>query len=267
MERAEREREAHDVSDVLAESQRLKDRFSAVFSAPHIHRMDASWSAAIAEVRGKRILDYGCGRGELGLMLAQNGAALVEGIDITPAYVAEATAAARRLGFADDAVRFRVGDAHAMPFEDGAFDLVIGSGILHHLDLPAAMAEIRRVLRPGGVAVFKEPLVGAPWMWVFRALTPSARTPDERPLSERDLRDFDAHFNVGSRYFGLFVPPVAAALSPVPQNLRRSILKAVDTVDRTVGRLRLMRSWHQYVLLHLSRPSSDRIVEYCKDAK
>src|SRR3546814_1101008 len=79
-------------------------------------------------------------------------------------------------------------NAEAMTFPDDSFDLVFGSGIIHHLDIDRAFGEIARVLRPGGRAVFIEPLGLNPAIELYRRFTPSARTPDEHPLLRRDFR-------------------------------------------------------------------------------
>ena len=66
-------------------------------------------------------------------------------------------------------------------------DVVFGAAILHHLELERSLAEIYRVLRPGGRAVFAEPLDSNPVGRLVRALTPAARTKDERPFRFADL--------------------------------------------------------------------------------
>lgn len=127
-----------------------------------------------------RVLDFGCGRGADARRLVELGVTQLWGIDISE----EAVDRARRevpLG------RFEVMDAENLSFSDGQFDLVIGTAILHHLDLERATAEIHRVLRPGGWAIFSEPLGHNPGLNLFRRLTPLARTPFERPLLIRDV--------------------------------------------------------------------------------
>lgn len=94
---------------------------------------------------------------------------------------------------------FHLMDAHALDFPDGHFDAVFGTGILHHLDLGRALAEIRRVLKPDGIMVFGEPLDNNPVGRVVRWLTPKARTADETPLRHADLarirQDFDCELH------------------------------------------------------------------------
>jgi ubiquinone/menaquinone biosynthesis C-methylase UbiE len=63
-------------------------------------------------------------------------------------------------------------NAEATTFPDNSFDLICGSSILHHLNLDKACAEIRRILRPDGGAVFIEPLGHNPLINMFRKLTP-----------------------------------------------------------------------------------------------
>lgn len=89
---------------------------------------------------------------------------------------------------------FRVMDAHRLEYPDGHFDAVIGWGILHHLDLPAALAEIRRVLRPGGLFMFSEPLDDNPVARLVRRATPKARTADEVPFRAAHLATVREHF-------------------------------------------------------------------------
>src|SRR4029077_19868431 len=94
---------------------------------------DNRYHSLLSTVRpGDRVLEYGCGTGSAAFELAERGAHVV-GIDISPVAVDEArrVAAERQSGDAE----FRVMNAEALEFPDGAFDLVCGSGILHHLDL------------------------------------------------------------------------------------------------------------------------------------
>jgi SAM-dependent methyltransferase len=108
-------------------------------------------------------------------------------------------------------------NAEALDFPEASFDRVCGSGILHHLDLGKAYAEIARVLRPGGYGVFLEPLGHNPLINWYRRRTPNMRTEDEHPLLKSDLALAEKHFaTIRSRFFHF------AVLGAVP--LRRSFL-------------------------------------------
>jgi SAM-dependent methyltransferase len=98
-------------------------------------------------------LEIGSGTGYFSLNLMQLG--LIERLtatDISPRMLAELRATAARLGLE---VETRTLDAERLPFGDRSFDFAFGHAVLHHLpDLEAALAELRRVLRPGGTLAF-----------------------------------------------------------------------------------------------------------------
>jgi SAM-dependent methyltransferase len=97
---------------------------------------------AVAEAEPRRVLDVGCGRGNIAERIARESEAVVLGLDQSERMV-ELT---RSRGV--DAV---VGDVRALPFEDGDLDCVLAAWMLFHVpDVDAALAEVARVLRPGG---------------------------------------------------------------------------------------------------------------------
>lgn len=103
--------------------------------------------AAFDDWRGRRVLEVGVGLGTDHVQFARGGAHL-SGVDLTPAAI-EMTA--RRLGLEGLESQLQVADAERLPFADGSFDLVYSWGVLHHTpDTEAAIAEVRRVLAPGG---------------------------------------------------------------------------------------------------------------------
>lgn len=110
-------------------------------------------SHAEREIRVGRALDLGCGTGHLTTALLKEGLATsCIGLDISRGMVSYASAHGLRCA------NYMVGDATCMPFADQSFDLVVGDAFLHHvLDVAACLAEVRRVLKPGGVATFNEP--------------------------------------------------------------------------------------------------------------
>src|SRR5205823_4605799 len=124
--------------------------------------------ARLGDVRGLRVLDYGCGHGMAAVVLARRGAR-VTGFDLSPGYLEEAGARAAANGVQ---VCLTQADGERLPFADGAFDRVWGNAVLHHLDLDRAGRELFRVLRPGGLAVFCEPWGENPLLnWARRRLS------------------------------------------------------------------------------------------------
>jgi len=135
------------------------------------------WKAL--DLRGRTVLDYGCGSGGFSVQLALRGA-LVYGTDLSEYLISRARAECARHHLE---VQFSVGDAHRTAYPPATFDYVFGNGILHHLDLEKAYLEIARLLKPEGSAFFMEPLIGHPVVRAFRWATPGRRTEDENPMS------------------------------------------------------------------------------------
>ncbi|MCS7044797.1 MAG: methyltransferase domain-containing protein [Gemmataceae bacterium] len=149
--------------------------------------------ARLGDVRGRRVLDLGCGHGMAAVVLARRGAQ-VTGLDLSAGYLAEAQRRAVANGVA---VSWLVADAQRLPFADAAFDAIWGNAVLHHLDLDRAGAELRRVLRPDGIGVFCEPWGENPLLaWARRRLPypGKSRTADEAPLDGRGLDQLRRHF-------------------------------------------------------------------------
>ena len=144
----------------------------------------------LKECEGKRVLEYGCGLGSYGFFLASRGS-LVTGIDISEYAILEAQKQAQVDNVGID---FRVMNAEFLELPDESFDVICGTGILHHLNLERAILEIRRVLTSNGKAVFVEPLGHNPIINIFRKLTPSLRSRDEHPLRMSDLETISTAF-------------------------------------------------------------------------
>ena len=101
---------------------------------------------------GLTVLDCGCGPGSITLGIAAACApAKVIGVDFGATQIDHARAAAGARGVAN--VEFRTADCYALPFADASFDRVFSHALMEHLSDPArAVGEIRRVLKPGGIA-------------------------------------------------------------------------------------------------------------------
>ena len=148
---------------------------------------------SLGDLRGRRVLELGCGDGETSVRLARAGASVVA-IDISPEMIGVARQRAAQAGFAD-AIETRATSGEDLDFPDHSFDAVYGHSILHHLNLDVSMPHIARMLKPGGLAAFLEPLDHNPLINGFRRLTPNRRTPTEKPLSFRQLASVASHFS------------------------------------------------------------------------
>jgi malonyl-CoA O-methyltransferase len=128
------------------------DRWSEIYdheANPLIGLEEPVVREALGEVAGLAVLDLGCGTGRHALWLAEAGAS-VTAVDFSEGMMDKA-----RQKPGAEGVRFLALDLHErLPFQDGAFDLVVSGLVLEHLrDMGAFFAEARRVLRPGGRAV------------------------------------------------------------------------------------------------------------------
>ena len=145
---------------------------------------------------GMRVLEVGCGTGYFTRELARLGAEVIA-IDVSPELLEIAKANCSMSN-----VRYEIQDASALSYSDAMFDSVVGSSVLHHLEIKEALQEIYRVLKPGGAVYFTEPNMLNPQIamqknvpWVKRKLGDSPdetaffRWPLRRLLEQRGFHD------------------------------------------------------------------------------
>ncbi len=240
-----RERAAYEAGTVLAESTKLHRRFSHVFLSPNTQYGEEYFEKWI-ERRAKDgiVLDYGCHAGGLCPMLVAYRPRRIIGIDIFEQGIAEAK---KRFGhFAE----YYLMDAHKTTFRDNFFDIVLGRAILHHLEYKLAIKEIRRILKPGGYALFIEPLEGNPVAKFIRWLTPAARTVDERPLSRHQIKFADNIFGESAHhYFGLASASLGILSSLVSNNPANWMMKLCHGFDMLACRTPLKYYMRSAVLV------------------
>jgi ubiquinone/menaquinone biosynthesis C-methylase UbiE len=200
------------------------DAFYSVLRASRLFFEEQMFAGAA----GGRVLEYGCGTGTYSFALAARGAN-VTGIDISDVAIEKASEKARLDGLD---ITYRRMDAEQLEFPDNSFDVVCGVAILHHLDLDKAYAGLARVLRPGGHAVFMEPLAHNPAINLYRRLTPQLRTEDEHPLRMKDLRLAHRYFQrVENRFFTLH-PLLAVPFRRTA--IFKPLVRTLDGADRVL---------------------------------
>jgi len=234
LDRIKREQEFFD--ELVGESsaaRKLLDQFSKAFYEKGVggRLWTPVWQAV--NLKGSVVLDYGCGVGDFSLLLARRGAR-VYGLDISPKLIEQARASVIGSGLNGLAPEFLVGDAHQTPFEDSSFDYVFGNGALHHLDFTRACTEISRILKPGGRAMFQEPMYHHPLMWTLRRLTPKTHTADERPLSLTDIDQATKLFRVRKHREHFLFAVLAAPAHLFGRRFALSVIGGLDRFDSLV---------------------------------
>ena len=126
---------------------------------------------------GMTVLELGCGTGSFTRELARSGADVVA-IDVSPELLEMAKA-----NCSAPNVQYQIQNAYALSYSEGAFDSVVGSSVLHHLEVEKALRGAYRLLKPGGTIYFTEPNMLNPQIaiqknipWIKRKLGDS---PDE----------------------------------------------------------------------------------------
>jgi 2-polyprenyl-3-methyl-5-hydroxy-6-metoxy-1,4-benzoquinol methylase len=146
----------------------------------------------IGDIRGKKVLEFGCGEGWFTKILARKGAE-VWSFDISEEAVKKAESLMIRESL-NDRVHLEQMAAENLRYDSDMFDLVVGIAILHHLDTASLIREIKRVLIPGGRAIFMEPLGHNPLLNFYRRMTPNVRSKDETPMRFEQFASIEQAF-------------------------------------------------------------------------
>lgn len=155
----------------------IRSAFQRWIEAPIFERLGG-------RTEGMRVLEVGCGQGVgTELIFKRFGAREVYAMDLDPDMIKKAR---RRLtNYPSDRLTLTVGDVTAIEVEDESFDAVFNFAIIHHVpDWQAAIAEIHRVLKPGGRFFFEEVTKRALDKWSYRTFM---EHPTENRFSEQEF--------------------------------------------------------------------------------
>lgn len=188
----------------------------------------------LGDIKGKRVVECGCGTGQLLATIAMSGAECF-GFDISDGMVELAKRTLTKAGVSDRVTVESMKLEHTT-YANDRFDLVVGVAVLHHTDLVETREEIRRILKPGGRGLFFEPMRGNPVIALFRSLTPSIRTPTEVPFSVRDIAFFMEPFAVRTSQELYLTGLLSLAVLALTKSRRlfRLIASVTDPIDRTL---------------------------------
>jgi SAM-dependent methyltransferase len=221
-ERAEADRSAAeaahlDVANLLADESRLQRYVHP--PSDTCYPLEYSYHL-LGDVRGKTVLEYGCGDGMNTVVLVRRGAR-VKALDLSPDLI---KVARRRLvaNHISAGVEFIIGSAHDLPLRNDSVDVLFGIAILHHLDLAISAREVRRVLHKGGRAIFQEPIRNSKVLRFLRSLIPYQAqdvSPFERPLTDEELETYADEFS--SYHTKAFTLPTTRLVNVLPPLRRR----------------------------------------------
>jgi len=193
----------------------------------------------LGDLRRTRILDLGCGGGSSSVLFAKLGAT-VTGFDISPQSV-ELAAHRAQINGVSGQTTFLCASAEEISFQDDSFDVIWGDGVLHHLIpvLDPVLGKASRWVRPGGRAIFSEPVCLSPTLRALRRHVPvhTDATPDERPLQCAEMEIIRKHVpDLQLRWFNLLarlnrfvlVRPLNYEGSSLPRRFTANALGLVD---------------------------------------
>jgi ubiquinone/menaquinone biosynthesis C-methylase UbiE len=188
--RLDREREFHD---------RLAENLDPASSFDGTGPLESALLERAGDIAGRSVLEIGCGAGGITLELIKRGAALTA-LDLSPKMI---EVASRRVEVEapDSPCRFVVAPVERTGLPTAGFELIVGRFILHHLDVPLAGSEMRRLLAPGGRVVLAENsarnriLMLARDLLVGHAGIPRYGSQDEQPLGAAHIRALRAIFS------------------------------------------------------------------------
>ena len=188
------------------------------------------------KTKSVQVLDYGCGVGNFAQEVSSFGPKKIVAVDISEEAIKKAK---KKLEEANKNIDFRVDNCENLSLDSNSFDVVYGSGILHHLDLKKSLNEINRVLKKDGAIIFMEPLGTNPLINIYRKLTPNDRSPDEHPLKSEDIKLINSIFkNVEIKYYG-FLTLVFFPFYKSPENSR--LFKIISSIDEMILKIKYFK--------------------------
>lgn len=211
----------------------------------------------LGDLYGRDILDCGCGRGHVSVMLAKRGAR-VTAFDTAEAELVTAAELARANGVQ---IKFICEPFEELSLQDESFDLLFGTFVLHHVDLSRACQQIKRVLKPGGRAVFVENSALNPVLMAARTHLCGrfgvARYGDdhEHPLTRSDIAVIREAFPNACHVH--FPSLLLFRLLDFYLFKRRSLLLTMllERLDGMIGQVPMARKFGYLQVIHVWKPA------------
>lgn len=201
----------------------------------------------VGDLNGKEVLEYGCGLGQLSVLLAKSGAT-VHAFDISETSVWQ-TRKRAEINDVADSITVTAAAGEALPFADESFDVVVGKAVLHHLNVGLSARHLYRVLKKDGKATFTEPMGMNPFLQFGRDYVPyPGKNPRgiDQPLTYDDIERWGQDFREFSyrelQLFSMFERVLGF-------NRRLPFLQRID--DILLKRAPFLRRYCRYVVLYM----------------
>ncbi len=187
--------------------------------------------------QGMEVLEVGCGTGYFTKELVKRDA-FITAIDISP----DLLETAKSIVISKN-VLFRIENAYSLTFGDNSFDSIIGSSVLHHLEIDSALSEFYRTLKPGGWLYFTEPNMLNPQLIIQKNVSfirkKMGESPDETAFFRWRLRKRLLKYgfrNIRIRPFDFLHPQTPQTLIPLVKRIG-SFLEKIPLLMEIAGSL------------------------------
>ena len=226
-----REKEFHDELHILN-----KRRFQNKFYKAVYNLNEDFFDILKTKVQSKDVLDYGCGIGNVAEKVINFKPKKLVAIDISGEAIKKAKSETKS---EESKIDYRVENCENSNLTSDAFDIIYGSGILHHLNLNKSLKELSRILKKGGIILFAEPMATNPIINIYRKFTPKARSVDEHPLVFQDIKLIESMFkNVEVKYYG-FLTLIFFPFYKSPENSK--LFRFISGIDRMILKTKYFR--------------------------
>lgn len=157
-------------------------------------------TSKLGNLKGKSLLDVGCGLGEASVYFALKGASVTSS-DLSSEMLVSTKKLADHHGVS---VTTHLAASDGMELQPESFDVIYAGNLMHHVDIADTVVKIKKLLKKDGVLVTWDPLAYNPVINVYRKIATEVRTIDEHPFTIHDIKTFKRNFsNVETSYFWL----------------------------------------------------------------
>jgi 2-polyprenyl-3-methyl-5-hydroxy-6-metoxy-1,4-benzoquinol methylase len=206
-------------------------------------KANVKFKSMLGDMKGKKILDIGCGKGNLSFYLAKMGADVI-GIDLSKNFI---DFCRREFKNTNLKLEFKVMNAQIPDFEENTFDMIVGSRTIHHLpDLGLFFKECHRLLKEKGYIVFIEPLKKNPIVELNRKyFAPKCRTKHEHPLRMSDVMKAKTIFGNIQHHEYFLISPFAMVLLRLIKNssLYKTSYKVLNFIEKPLYKIKFLRDY------------------------